>query len=332
MNEETDNKEIFLSWQGQISGPHKLKDVRNLLKLGKIHSLYKAQVDGQWILLRDHLASLEKITQKQAAAKIVEPLPQPVATRAPMQAIRISEDQTQDIYNSYSDPALENQDVETPVPAGIAITSFILSLFFFVPFLNIITWLMSLILGHLALAAGNARSSSKAATMAWLGLWISYVQVGYTLINLVWFLGTDILPMWSLYFIIHGQMLGNSIGALIGATVLMLAVQMTTGHLIRFSRCYIGALLPSAVSALCTAFLQVKINNSTLNESASYLLIGLLVLVLFVGQIFFWARFIRLPNDDELGIPRAAIASLICTIVFIFVFLGFFLLMSILIT
>jgi uncharacterized BrkB/YihY/UPF0761 family membrane protein len=69
-----------------------------------------------------------------------------------------------------------------------------------------------------------------------------------------------------------------------------------------------------------------------LNESASYLLIGLLVLVLFVGQIFFWARFIRLPNDDELGIPRAAIASLICTIVFIFVFLGFFLLMSILIT
>ncbi len=330
MNDKTDNKEFFLSWQGQVTGPHTLKDIKNLLKLGKIHSLYKTQVNGQWVLLRDHLASLDQIAKKETAAKQVASLSQSVV-RTAMPAIPMSEDdfQTRDGYPGQADQMPREK---TSVPAGIAIASFILSLFFFVPFLNIFTWLTSLILGHLALASSGERPSGKAATLAWLGLWISYVQISYTLVNLAWFLGADILPMWVLYTDIHVQMLANSIVALIGATVLMLAVKVTSGHLIRFSTCYIGALLPSAVSVLCTFFLQVKINNSTLSENASFMLIGLLALVLFIGQIFFWARFIRLPNDEELGLPRAAIASLISTAVFIFVILGYGLLMEIMTT
>jgi hypothetical protein len=332
LNQENVTKELFLNWQGKVTGPHTLSEIKNLLSLGKIHSLYKIQVDGQWVLLRDHLASLDKIAQNETASKQAASLLQPVAHQSALRtAIAIPEDYSQpDNVDSYQE--IQNLDEETPVPTGIAITSFILSLFFFVPFLNLITWLMSLILGHLALSGGGSSTKSKAAIFAWLGLWISYVQIGYTLINLVWFFGTDMMPMSMLYMIIHAQMLTNSIGALIGASILMLAVKLTTGKLIRFSVCYVGALLPSAVSVLCGFLLQVKVNNSTLNESTSYLILGLLALVLFVGQVFFWSRFIRLPNDEEIGLPRAAIASVICTIVNILVVLAYGLLMAILIS
>lgn len=66
MNQEADNKELFLTWQGQVTGPHSVSDVRYLLKLGKIHSLYKIQIEGQWVLLRDNFAALEKKAREEA--------------------------------------------------------------------------------------------------------------------------------------------------------------------------------------------------------------------------------------------------------------------------
>lgn len=334
MNHEIHNKELFISWQGQVTGPYSLKDIQNLLKLGKIHSLYKVQAEGQWILLRDHLAVLEKKSREEAAKQLViASQPQPSSTSA-FKPVDLADDDVEpvEVSDPTHVPRLSNAGREASVPAGIAITSFVLSLFFFIPFLNGITWLLALIFGHLALANSENRPIGKAATLAWVGLWITYVEIGYFLFGLAWCAVTEILPMMKAYFLLHGQMLGNAIGALIGAGVLMLAVKLSSGHLIRFAICYVGALLPAAISALCMFFLQLTVASNSLSSGRSLLLIGLMHLVLFVGQIFFWARFIRLPDDEELGLSRATLASLLYTVVFIFVGLGYAAIFAVLIS
>ena len=95
-------------------------------------------------------------------------------------------------------PSWNETEEQPSVPIGIAITSFVLSLFFFVPFLNGITWLLALIFGHLALSNAGSRPSGKAATLAWIGLWITYVEIGYFLVGLAWSSVTEILPMMML--------------------------------------------------------------------------------------------------------------------------------------
>ena len=323
MNPETHNKELFLSWQGQVTGPHALRDIRNLLKLGKIHSLYKIQIEGQWVLLRDHLATLEKESREEAAKQAAPQLKAPSPSFVKPAAVTDDDWQSDGASESAHDSPSLNEAEQSPVPAGIAITSFVLSLFFFVPYLNGVTWLLALIFGHLALSNAGNRPSGKAATLAWIGLWITYVEIGYFLVGLASSAVTEIRPMMTVYFLLHGQMLGNAIGALIGAGVLMLAVKLSSGHLIRFATCYVGALLPAAISALGMFLLQDNMTGYSLSSGRSLLLIGLLHLVLFVGQIFFWARFIRLPDDEELGLSHATITSLLYTAVFFFVGLGY---------
>lgn len=323
MNPETHNKELFLSWQGQVTGPHALRDIRNLLKLDKIHSLYKIQIEGQWVLLRDHLAALEKESREEAAKQGAPQLKAPSPPFVKPAAVTDDDWQSDGATESAHDSASLNEGEQSPVPAGIAITSFVLSLFFFVPYLNGVTWLLALIFGHLALSNAGNRPSGKAATLAWIGLWITYVEIGYFLVGLASSAVTEIRPLTTVYFLLHAQMLGNAIGALIGAGVLMLAVKLSSGHLIRFATCYVGALLPAAISAFGMFLLQVNMASNSLSSGRNPLLIVLLNLVLFVGQIFFWARFIRLPDDEELGLSRATITSLLYTAVFCFVGLGY---------
>ena len=326
MNQETDSKDFFLSWQGQVTGPHAPRDIRNLLKLGKIHSLYRIQIEGQWILLRDHLAALEKDLRDEAvchAARSVSLQAQPSQFAKPITIANEVWESDVAVDPGREQPSWNETEEQPSVPIGIAITSFVLSLFFFVPFLNGITWLLALIFGHLALSNAGSRPSGKAATLAWIGLWITYVEIGYFLVGLAWSSVTEILPMMMVYYLLHAQMLGNAIGALIGAGVLMFAIKLSSGCLIRFSTCYVAALLPSAESALGMFFLQASMVGNSLSSGRGLLLIGLLNLVLFVGQVFFWARFVRLSDDEELGLSRATLASLLYTIVFIFVCLGY---------
>jgi hypothetical protein len=324
LNHEPDDRELFLSWQGQVTGPHTLREVRNLLKLGKIHSLYKIQIEGQWILLRDHLATMDKEAREEAVRQAGRTAGLQAPSPPAVKPIVVPDNDWQSGGTAETDgDHLARENGSDPVPAGIATACFVLSLFFFVPFLNGITWLLALIFGHLALSNADERPRGKAATLAWIGLWITYVEIGFFLIGLAWFAVTEAMPMMAVYFLLHGQMLGNAIAALIGAGVLMLAVKLASGHLIRFSTCYVGALLPSAVSALGMFFLQASIAGASMTEGRNLLLIGLINLVLFVGQIFFWARFIRLPNDEELGLSKAVLTSMLYTAVFLFVGLGY---------
>ena len=218
---------------------------------------------------------------------------------------------------------MEDDETQQEESKGIAITSFVLSLLFFVPFLNGITWLLSLIFGHLALPQKDHGPRSRSATLAWQGLWISYVEIGFFLLGLAWLAIMEFPDMTLGFYALHGQMLSTGLGALIGAGVLMLAVKMTSGRLVGFSECFVGALLPSALGALGMLMVQTSVLPYEMTRAKGLVLIGVVNVLLFVAQMFFWARFIRVPEDGELGLGRASLASLIYTVIFIFVGLGY---------
>ncbi len=328
MNHETDQTESFLSWQGQVTGPHSLREIRSLLKLGKIHSLYKIQVEGEWNLLRDYLTELDqkaRNTEEKQTGRIGAHSLKPADQSAMPKAILVSD---RDFHDDASETAPTNHTTvnnkgEGEESTGIAITAFILSLMFFIPFLNGITWLLALIFGHLALSQASEGSRSKAPTLAWVGLWLSYVEVSFFLLGIAWFMALESRNMSLAYFVLHGQMLGNALGALIGAGVLMMAVKLVSGTLIRFPACFVGALLPSAVGAFGSLVVQTSMTGGELTSTRGLAMLGLVNLILFVGQMFFWARFIRLPNEEELGLSRAALASLLYTFIFVFIGIGY---------
>jgi hypothetical protein len=329
VNHEIDPTQSFLSWQGQVTGPHTLREIQNLLKLGKIHSLYKIQVEGEWNLLRDHLASMEKSARDTAKTTSKEFAPPPSLAPVPKAILVPADEYLASVNDTHTPNEGEAHGEESePISPGMAIASFGLSLLFFIPFLNVITWLLALIFGHLALSQGGSKNNRKSKTLAWLGLWISYVEISFFLIVLAWFSVIEIPNMELGYLVLHGRMLGNIISALIGAGVLMLAVKMVAGKLISFAVCFVGALLPSAVGALGMLVVHTTVSSSDMTSSKGLTLIGIVNLILFVGQMFFWAKFIRVSDDEELGLPQAALASLLYTFIFVFIGIGYLVLFA----
>jgi hypothetical protein len=65
-----------------------------------------------------------------------------------------------------------------------------------------------------------------------------------------------------------------------------------------------------------------------MTSSKGLTLIGIVNLILFVGQMFFWAKFIRVSDDEELGLPQAALASLLYTFIFVFIGIGYLVLFA----
>lgn len=339
MNEDTDQKVLFLSWQRQVTGPFTFREIQTLLKLGKIHSLYKIQVDDEWLLLRDRLAELDH-DAREADRRQAERLGQATSSRSPSDSghretiplaipIPAHGDWGSTGAPIYTNSLESDGDTVAPESKGIAITSFVLSLLFFVPFLNGITWLLSLIFGHLALSQAGDGKPSKTTTLAWVGLWISYVEISFFLTVFLWFALTRFPYISAGYLVLHGLMLFNVLGALMGAGVLMLAIKLTTGCLLRFPVCFVSALLPSALGSLGFLLVQTSISPLELTRAKAFALIGILYAFLFVIQMVFWARFIRLPkNDEELGFARGALASLLYTLIFIFVGIGYVILFA----
>ena len=327
MNQEISQKELFLSWQGDVIGPHTLSEVRTLLKLGKIHSLYKIQSEGEWILLRDHLADVDQQSREEkmrTAEQQADSGDKPFVSGMVRPAILVPDkDNLNGMGMSAPLHLVEEENDEVEEPKGISITTFVLSLLFFVPFLNGITWLLSLIFGHLYCAQTEHNKRSKYGTLAWLGLWITYVEISYFLLALAWLSIMEYPNMTLMFFVIHGQMLSTGLAALIGAGVIMLAVKLTSGRLIRFSVCFVSALLPSALGALGMLMVQTSVAPYDLGKAKGLALIGVVNVILFITQMFFWAVFIRLPDDSELGLGRSALASLIYTTIFFFVGLGY---------
>ena len=335
MNMDEDITEYSLSWQNVKSGPYTIKEIRSMLKRGTVHSLYKIQVGREWILLRDHLADLDQVARTLAKEEALKRNAQLNSTNHPALS-SVSGMATDDNYiGSTAPPAASNTEstefCETPAN-GIASTSFLLSLCFFIPFLNGITQLLSLIFGHLALAQMGPQHKGKSHTLATSGLWITYVQIGFMASSMTWLLLTRnfVFSLW--YFILHFQMIGIALSALIGSGLLMLAIKLITKHLPTFQVCFIGTLLPSAVSTFGMLVIQSTMGSAASNGIQSLACIGLLQVLMFFFQMYFWSKFIKLPNGENIGLSSAALASSFYTIVFLFIFILYVMLIAALAT
>lgn len=323
---DEDITDAYISWQAAVSGPYSFKEIRSMLKLGKVHSLYRIQVDGEWVLLRDRLADIDRMARaptKDAAPQLrvsnrsidgqSSPPPIPLARVVPEDG----DFALPTVVPSFA--ATHSLDPASSPATGIATASFILSLCFFIPILNGITQLLALIFGHLALAQMGSSQSGKSRNLASTGLWITYVQVAFLAASMAWLALNEVPNLTLGYIVMHGQMLGIALTALIGAGLLMLGIMLLSNHLLSFRVCFIGTLLPAAVSAFGIMVIQSLIANSAPASSRAIASIALLQVFMFAVQTFFWSQFIKLPNGEELGLGRAALASLFYSIVFIFI-------------
>jgi hypothetical protein len=194
-----------LQWRGTPKGPWTLAYIQQALQSGDIHSLYQIQTDKGWLPLRDFLNNLPQPALKP---------PPPTAEQQAAAARLDAELQLRDEYESKFQ-ALENQIAEerrrrreqaaTPVQpppppqwvfqppsqpqapynaaptgrtSGLAVASFILSLLFFVPLANIITWILSLVFGHMSLSHMKQDPLLRGRGLAVAALVISYVLMG----------------------------------------------------------------------------------------------------------------------------------------------------------
>lgn len=320
MNEDPPAAGLMLSWQGQETGPHSLREIHKLLRVGKIHSLFKVQVDGEWMLLRDHLADLNHQERSGQAVPETRTLP-PVFTPTGgiPQAIPVPDAPAW--HGTAGDPSAAE-------PQALAIAAFVLSLLVCVPYLNGITGLLTLILGHLALRQSDPDQRGPFATLAWVALWLGYVEVSFFLLALLWLMVTGQPPSTLVYLVLHGLMLFNLLAAVIGAGVLMLMVRLTTGGLLAFPECFVGALVPSAAGALGILMVQTETATAHPVPGEQMILLGGVNIVLFLLQMFFWGSFVRLPGAGRLGLARAALVSLPHTAVFALIGLAQLLLFS----
>jgi hypothetical protein len=312
------SEKLFITWQGKVSGPFTLAELRNQLKNRQINSLYKVQTERGWVTLREFLADGDRkvaVTAVVAAAtppaareRVYEaqwnaPPPPPPAP-APTEELHASagpEDRP------FDEGRHENG------ASGMATAAFILSLFFFVPFLNLVCWVMSLIFGHLALSKMGSRAA-KGRTLAWFGVFLSYITAGFLLVSLLLILAMVDRLSPEIFYALHGQLLGAAIGSLILMGLLMLSVNLLTGDIPEFATAYLASLLPSVVT-LVAAFVLRGLGGFAEISSKDPAVGILLIAVVFIAQMVTWAEMIVLKDGRRLGYSHGAIASLFCTIV-----------------
>jgi hypothetical protein len=190
-----------LQWRGRSAGPWTLAQIRAALDSGEIHSLYRVCVDGEWLALRDYLEQVDAADLARRAAELGSNLRQkelekpavftPLAQKRtlgfgtqvqrpnpfgnpPPVLIKIALQSRLDAASP--DTAMESA---SPPTCWLAVTAFVISCAGFVPYLNLVSWLPSIILGHIALA-----QIRRQPVLEGRGLALGAVIIGYAILTL----------------------------------------------------------------------------------------------------------------------------------------------------
>lgn len=188
-----------LQWRGRAVGPWSLAQIREALEAGTIHSLYRICVEGEWMSLRDYLEEVDAADLARRAAELGTSLRQKEAQK-PAEFVPLAQKRTLGFEIQVQKPNLFGKAppvfvkgatpgrVElsadlpaenTPLTCWLAVVAFVISCASFVPYLNLVSWLPSIILGHLAL-----RQIRRQPSLEGRGLAIGALIIGYALIAL----------------------------------------------------------------------------------------------------------------------------------------------------
>ena len=163
---------FLLRWKGAESGPFSIEEIRELLDAGEISRLHQVQVNGRWKLL-DDFAEINPARERP-----VEPLDH---RAGPERALATRESQLSTSTSNDDDSPIFELSSNTRT-SGLAIAALIVSVCGFIPYINLVSWIFALILGHLSIIQLDRNSSLTGHWMAITGLAITYflVLVGIT--------------------------------------------------------------------------------------------------------------------------------------------------------
>jgi hypothetical protein len=340
----SENDAHFLSWQGAVTGPHPLEQIRAMLRDGRVHSLYRIQVEGEWVLLRDHLARVSR----SARAVVAPPRPEPVAPGLQAVGGRDFPDARwvgENPHRSYDespwsgDPNGPADDRSVQMgqaglsggsegggAKGFAITAFVLSLLFFIPVVNLVAWVLALIFGHLALGEQRSGKPIRQAWMAWFGVWMTYIMGGIFLFYAILLaLAKNSLPgglHQSMLLYLNVTLFSLAIVAAINGGLLVWAVRMLVGEVPGFARCYIAALLSLAAGSFAAGLAMGWFGFMMPEVDGSFILMVVAAIVAYWGvQTSIWSEMVKRRDGESLGFGNAALASLFSIMLLGFLYL-----------
>ena len=336
----------FLSWRDRITGPFTMDEIEQQLRSRQINSLYKVQVNREWILLRELLGQL-----KREEAKLVAENAEQVALDRSVQAFSVQSQSSparipqivpeesdfhEIVGTGFSEATLPDEhhdEVETEIPSrGFGITSFVLSQLFFVPFLNLICMLLAIVMGHLAFPRKSSPSRVGQPALPWIGVWTSYIYAGVLILMTVGVFTLEgnlrnVDYNLNLFIGIHIFMIYIGLSACVGAGLLMLAVYMMDSYIPKFHVCYVATLLPISIGWIIKLFLAYRGPFTSGEDLAIW---GGVYLIMMIMQVLIWSWMIQDEKGKPLGYGHAAIASLFYTIISIFLAFAFLALMGML--
>ena len=317
----TENEqEYYISRHDRISGPFSLGDINRQLKRREISTLHKIQVNGEWELLRNFLASakrekirLDKEQTEQNRDKQYEPEAVPLR-----EAVVREEDEGSEVEDAMADANhLQNQQSQTDeaIPGrGFGIAAFALSLFFFLPIINAVCFILALIFGHLSLSKTPESLRKDQNTMPWFGVSHTYIHALY-LIGSLLMIANWTTAFEEIFLAIHLGMISNAIGACILAGLLMLAVRMIADYFPRYYVCYIVLLLSSSLWAITQTMVNLTYEGASKEKTIVLILAGFIVMCV---NTIICAQVIRDEEGEQLGYGQALLASIFCLIIYAF--------------
>jgi hypothetical protein len=182
--------QLPLQWRGQSYGPWTYAEIHQRLIEGEIHSLYQVRVEGAWMPLRDHIEQTEAATLQQQAADRAARIRQQEAEKVVQVRVRGRGHIEGPIKrpNPFANPppvyvkgasplsqsSMDYSPAEIAPTCWLAVAAFVVSCCSFVPYLNLVSWLPSLVLGHLAMAQIQQEPDMEGRGLALGALIIAY--------------------------------------------------------------------------------------------------------------------------------------------------------------
>ncbi len=320
-----------------MQGPHSVKEIKSLLNDRKIHSLFKVQVNGSEVLVREFLANLnqeEKRSVKEQAdretktqlTKAPETAPEPAVIdnsykRAPEPLVGSETGQ----LNPSPDPAESAGQPWVEPKYSYGVTSFVLSLLFLLPVLNLFAWVISLVFGHMFLAAAKGDRTHRGYYLAWSGVWLTYIfGAFYTATGAVGAVIVADNPYFQLddwLVVIHVLMIIGAISSCVTSGLLIAGTKMMAGSAPKTGVAFVAGTF-GVVAGLTLGFFSALIAPEAAEMSRTGILIKIAIgFVVLLIQALVWSEMIRVKNDEKLGFGRAIVVSIFCVVCQLF--LGF---------
>ena len=198
MSEES---KLQLQWRGKSHGPWTYAEIQNRLSEGEIHSLYQVRIDGAWLPLREYIEKVESAELQRRAAEMAASIRTKetetvVKVRGP--GVRPLDGQVKRPNPFSNPPPIFVKGASSYLPAALsasdiaptcwlAVAAFVVSCCSFVPYLNLVSWLPSLVLGHLALAQIRRDPNLDGRGLAMGAIMIAYAMLAFAALSFLLF-------------------------------------------------------------------------------------------------------------------------------------------------